>query len=84
LKWERRNGTFSPLSHPHHGLDQDGNLGRETLRTRSVYKEKCAKGNAGFGPEGLSTLTFRVDATIQWQKNGVPLPQVLQHRVALG
>lgn len=84
LAWAKRGGTFSALPHPHHGLDAEGKLGAEGQHTRAIFKGKLSLGNSGFGPEGLSTLSFRVEATLQWSRNGVVQPQIMLHRVALG
>lgn len=83
LTFERRDGTFTPLPHPHHGMDGAGVLNQETLSTRSIFQEKFARGRAGFGAEGLSTLGFRVERTEHWSKNGVVQEQVLHHHIVL-
>ena len=83
LGWSRRPGTFMPMPHAHHGVTAEGAANPGTQRTRAIYLAKGAQGAAGFGGEGLSTLRFRVERTVQWVRNGVPLPQVLHHHIVL-
>ena len=84
LRWERRPGTFKSLPHAHHGLDDQGKPKAEAAMTAAIYARKLALGAAGFGAEGLSTLGFRVERTMNWQRNGVVQPQVFHHLVTLG
>ena len=83
LGWSRRPGTFMPMPHAHHGVTPEGAANLGTQRTRAIYHAKRARGAAGFGGEGLSTLDFRVERTVQWVRNGIPQPQVLHHHIAL-
>jgi len=83
LEWRRRDGTFTALPHAHHGVAPDGAHNVETQSTRSIYQAKGTQGAAGFGGEGLSTLRFRVERTLQWARNGVPQRHVFHHHVVL-
>ena len=83
LAWRKRDGSFSALPHQHHGVGPDGQQTVETHSTRATYISKGAQGIAGFGGEGLSTLKFRVERTLQWARNGVPQPHVFHHHIAL-
>jgi hypothetical protein len=83
LRWGKRDGTFTALPHPHHGLTPEGKQNVETQSTRAIYLAKGAEGDAGFGREGLSTLKFRVERTLQWTRNGVPQPHVFHHHIVL-
>ncbi|HET9338748.1 MAG TPA: galactosyltransferase-related protein [Casimicrobiaceae bacterium] len=83
LKWHKRDGTFTPLPHAHHGLTPEGSQNVETQSTRSIYLAKGAQGDVGFGGEGLSTLRFRVERTLQWMRNGVAQAQVFHHHIVL-
>ena len=83
LGFGRRDGTFTPLPHEHHGITRDGKANVETMSTRSIYMAKSTQGPAGFGGEGLSTLRFRVERTQQWMRNGVVQPHVFHHHIVL-
>ncbi|MEO8486892.1 MAG: galactosyltransferase-related protein [Betaproteobacteria bacterium] len=83
LRWGKRDGSFSALPHPHHGVSPEGALNTETQSTRAIYMAKGAQGDAGFGGEGLSTLEFRVERTLQWVRNGVPQGHVFHHHIEL-
>ena len=83
LHWGKRDGTFTALQHAHHGITADGKPNLETQHTRAIYLAKGAQGDAGFGGDGLSTLKFRVERTLQWSRNGVAQPQVFHHHVVL-
>ena len=83
LGFARRDGTFTPLPHPHHGLTEAGAPNVETMSTRAIYLSKGAQGAPGFGGEGLSTLRFRVERTQQWMRNGELVPHVFHHHIVL-
>lgn len=83
LKWERRDGTFMPLPHEHHGFTHDYKANPEMQHTRAIFHAKGTQGVAGFGGEGLSTLKFRVDRTEQWSRNGVAQQNVFHHHIVL-
>lgn len=83
LAWSRRDGTFMPLAHTHHGFTAKGTATDEMQSTRSIYRAKQAQGRAGFGAEGLSTLRFRVEHTTQLSRGGAVLPHVFRHRIVL-
>ncbi|CAG1009939.1 hypothetical protein BURK1_03721 [Burkholderiales bacterium] len=84
LGWARRDGTFTPLDHPDGGFAPGGERTAALHHTKAVYTAKVAMGAAGFGTEGLSTLAFRVERTLQWTRNGVPQSHVFHHHVVLG
>jgi len=83
LGWSRRPGTFMPMPHAHHGVTPEGAANTGMQRTRAIYHAKRAQGAAGFGGEGLSTLDFRVERTVQWVRSGTPQPQVFHHHIVL-
>lgn len=83
LRWGKRDGTFTPLPHAHHGVSPDGKQTVETHSTRATYLAKGAQGDVGFGGEGLTTLKFRVERTLQWVRNGVAQPHVLHHHIVM-
>jgi hypothetical protein len=83
LRWGKRDGSFSALPHPHHGISPQGGQNVETLSTRATYLSKGAQGLPGFGGEGLSTLKFRVEKTLAWVKNGVAQAHVFHHHIVL-
>lgn len=82
IAWERRGGTFTALPHPRQDYLPDGTPQPEAALTAAIFARKLTEGDAGFGREGLSALRFRVTATAQWQRNGVPQPHVLHHHIA--
>jgi hypothetical protein len=79
-----RDGTYTALPHPHHGLHDDGSQKPEAQATARVFTAKLLQGDAGFGSEGLTTLRYTLEASLPMQRNGVPMPHVLHHRVRLG
>jgi len=83
LNWRKRDGSFSALPHPHHGVTPEGGPTIETHSTRATYLAKGAQGDVGFGGEGLSTLRFVVEKTLHWAKNGVPQLHVFHHHIVL-
>jgi len=83
LNWRKRDGSFSAMPHPHHGVTPDGGQTVETHSTRATYLAKGAQGDVGFGGEGLSTLRFSVEKTLHWAKNGVPQMHVFHHHIVL-
>jgi hypothetical protein len=83
LRWTRRDGSFTALPHLHHGVTSEGKQNNETMSTRAIYLAKGAQGDAGYGSEGLSTLRFRVERSLNWSKNGVPQRHVFHHHIVL-
>lgn len=83
LGWTWRQGTFLPLPHRDGASTPEGTASDELQQTRSIFMAKQARGAAGFGSEGLSTLNFRVERTTRYSRRGVVLPQVFVHRIVL-
>ncbi|MEJ7668028.1 MAG: galactosyltransferase-related protein [Casimicrobiaceae bacterium] len=83
LEMEFRDGTYSALPHAHHGLTPDGSPTAAAQASARTFTAKLLQGAAGFGSEGISTLRFRVVATLQMQRNGIAQPHLLHHQIEL-
>lgn len=72
LGFDRRDGTYFGLQHPHAGLLAPGVYNEEGERTHALFQAKLADFPAEMARDGLSSLRYRVLGSGNFVADGVP------------
>jgi hypothetical protein len=84
VAWERRDGTFRGLAHPHAGMDAHGALTAEALATQRQFHERRPNLRALMAADGLSDLRFVRLASSRLRVDGREIPNAFHHIVDIG
>jgi hypothetical protein len=84
LEIERRDGTFSGLSHKHRGYTATGTPTPEALATRAVFAERQQNLVALMAIDGLSSLSFTCLRSDPVRLMDREVPHATHHLVDIG
>jgi hypothetical protein len=84
LDFERRDGTYQALPHPHAGYLAPGIYTEEAKRNSAFFDRRRAQIAELIQEDGLRSLSFERLETRTFELGGVPLPNVFRHLVKIG
>jgi hypothetical protein len=84
LAFEKRDGTYQPLSHKHAGFSAPGVLTAEGLRTHALYETRRSRARQWMAQDGLRSLTFMALRKAPIAFDGVPSPNAFHYLVDIG
>ena len=84
IAWEKRDGFYRAIPHPHHGMTADGKPNAEALAMRELFYSRKPQMEHLMKREGLSDLNFKVLASEPIVLGTGPLPGAMHHVVDIG
>lgn len=84
IPWEKRDGFYRAIPHPHQGLTPQGTRTAEAETTRNLFYERKPDLPRLMKSEGLSDLSFKVLASEPIVLADGPLPNAMHHVVDIG
>jgi glycosyl transferase family 7 (putative galactosyltransferase) len=84
LGFEKRDGTYRALPHPHAGWTNLGTRTEDAQRTHAIFQKRRACLSELLPKDGLSTLTFKLLEKRPIVLDGKPLPRSFHYIVDVG